>query len=286
MPSCLCPQCRWLIEFPNYHEIPAWCSKCGTDIPRDAIASGEASPDISPHPQILDFESAFAEVDQPPFPAAPQIPSPPDATRGDSVSSKLHVESTPPPGFDVEREVQQVLAAAGCDAKPTEVQHEIASDGRFSKHNLCVGLFLAIWGMGAGVYLGGLDGGSGNEDIDSTCSFLQNMMVFGGLALFISGVAIRTGERWGYHLAQTCAVFQVLAGAYFLFAWQQLRNDAADVEQAVAITGFLRANFDLLFGLVDGIGLSVFLYHLRTKELAEQQRQARRQTSAWLSHSV
>ena len=284
MPLLTCPGCHDSLNVESLQEIPAWCSKCGGDLPRDAAAffndasakhsQGADAPDIAmnsayqelPLPrEIISFEEAFSER-QP--------------------TEQQSLSATDEPTDDVALQVQQILESAGLSdaALPTSTSttttHAIDSDDRFSKHNLRVGLLLAFWGVGAGLFLNA-GGGSGHESIDSTADFLQMMMVCSGIALFVSGLGIRAGEKWGYHLAHACAGFQILCGLFFIVTWQQLRAASVEVEEAVAVSTFVRVNLDLLIGLVDGAGLALFLYGVRSKQHSErsQQRQRQRFTS-------
>ena len=84
----------------------------------------------------------------------------------------------------------------------------------------------------------------------------------------------------GYQLAQACAAFQILTGLFFIVTWQQLRAASVEVEEAVAVSTFVRVNLDLLIGLVDGAGLALFLYNLRSKERVDRSEQRNRQRMA------
>lgn len=271
MPLLSCLGCKGSLNVESLQEIPAWCSKCGCDLPRDAAAffndtpaSGSAPVIDESQPPILSFEEAFSEA--PPSPSVAQSSVPETANSPD----------------DVTRQVQEILESAGL-ANTVSLQekseHAIDSDDRFSKHNLRVGLLLACWGVGASLFLEA-GGGSGHDSIDSTADFLQMMVVFSGIALFVSGLGIRAGEKWGYQLAQVCAGFQILCGLFFIVTWQQLRAASVELEEAVAITTFVRVNLDLLIGLVDGAGLAIFLYSLRSTERAERSEQRNRQRMA------
>jgi len=262
------------MDVESLQEIPVWCSKCGADLPRDPAAyfkeETEAAMPVfqEARSQVRSFEEAFAPPELlPKMPGNPQL------------------ESAPAPGDpldEVAAQVKQVLQSAGLSDAASSVatsEHAIDKDDRFSKHNLRVGLLLAFWGVGAGLFMNA-GGGSGHESVDSTADFLQMMMVFSGIALFVSGLGIRAGEKWGYQLAQACAGFQILCGLFFIVTWQQLRTASVEVEEAVAVSTFVRVNLDLLIGLVDGAGLAIFLYNLRSREKSERREQRRRQRFA------
>ncbi|MFT5325260.1 MAG: hypothetical protein ACI8P0_003128 [Planctomycetaceae bacterium] len=264
VPLLTCPSCHGSLNVESLQEIPAWCSKCGADLPRDPSAYFKEETESSmpvfqeARSQVRSFEEAFAE---------PELLQ--------SMPSKPEPKPTPTPDDPPDRvalQVQEVLRSAGLPnetASVTTSEHAIDSDDRFSKHNLRVGLLLAFWGVGASLFLGA-GGGSGHESIDSTADFLQMLMVFSGIALFVSGLGIREGEKWGYQLAQVSAGFQILCGLFFIVTWQQLRAASVEVDEAVAVSTFVRVNLDLLIGLVDGAGLALFLYGLRSKERAER----------------
>ena len=274
MPLLSCPSCHGSMDVESLQEIPVWCSKCGADLPRDPAAyfkeETEASMPVfkEARSQVRSFEEAFAPPEllpvmpgKPPLEPAPTPDDPPD---------------------DVALQVQQVLQSAGLSdaaASVTSSESAIDKDDRFSKHNLGVGLLLAFWGVGAGLFINA-GGGNGHESIDSTADFLQMMMVFSGIALFVSGLGIREGEKWGYQLAHACAGFQILCGLFFIVTWQQLRAASVEVEEAVAVSTFVRVNLDLLIGLVDGAGLALFLFSLRSKEKSERRQQRKRQRFA------
>jgi hypothetical protein len=258
--------------------MPAWCSKCGGDLPRDAASffndarTGPTIPAFQEVPtQIRSFEEAFAE---------PELLS---SMPHESELNPASASDDPPE--EVVLQVQQVLQSAGLSSSESKTatsatsEHAIDKDDRFSKHNLRVGLLLAFWGVGAGLFMN-VGGGSGHESIDSTADFLQWMMVFSGLALFVSGLGIRAGEKWGYQLAYACAGFQILCGLFFIVTWQQLRAASVEVDEAVAVSTFVRVNLDLLIGLVDGAGLALFLFSLRSKEKSERRQQRKRQRFA------
>jgi hypothetical protein len=271
VPLLSCPGCKDSLNVESFQEIPAWCSKCGCDLPREAAAFFNDAPTSSSaptvegsQPPILSFEEAFSETPPPQPYAQPSVPEP------------------AAPKDDVTLQVQQILESAGLadtESSQSNSEHAIDKDDRFSKHNLRVGLLLAFWGVGASLFLGA-GGGNGHESIDSTADFLQMLMVVSGIALFVSGLGIRAGEKWGYQLAQACAAFQILTGLFFIVTWQQLRAASVEVEKAVAVSTFVQVNLDLLIGLVDGAGLALFLYSLRSKERVERSEQRNRQRLA------
>jgi len=278
VPLLTCPSCHGSLEVESLQEIPAWCSKCGGDLSRDPAEYFNEAPVTASAPvfqeapsPIRSFEEAFAEPEL--------LPSMPRESELKPVSA-----SDDPPE-EVVLQVQQVLRSAGLSnsESPTATSatsdHAIDKDDRFSKHNLRVGLLLAFWGVGAGLFMK-VGGRSGHESIDSTADFLQWMMVFSGIALFVSGLGIRAGEKWGYQLAHACAGLQILCGLFFIVTWQQLRAASVEVEEAVAVSTFVRVNLDLLVGLVDGAGLALFLFSLRSKEKSERRQQRKRQRFA------
>lgn len=269
MPFLSCPSCHGSMDVESLQEIPVWCSKCGADLPRDPAAyfkeETEASMPVfqEARSQVRSFEEAFAPPE-----LLPEMPGKPP----------LRTAQTPDnPPDEVAAQVKQVLQSVGLSDAASSVatsEHAIDKDDRFSKHNLGVGLLLAFWGFGAGMFLDA-GGGSGRESIDSTADFLQTMMIFSGIALFVSGLGIREGEKWGYQLAHACAGFQILCGLFFIVTWQQLRATSVELEEAVAVTTFVRVNLDLLIGLVDGAGLAIFLFNLGSKEKSERLEQRR-----------
>tara|TARA_R110002072_G_scaffold303123_1_gene494661 strand:- start:69064 stop:69873 length:810 start_codon:yes stop_codon:yes gene_type:complete len=259
------------LNVESLQEIPVWCSKCGADLPRDPSAyfKEETEPSMpafqEARSQVRSFEEIFAE---------PELLQSMPGKRGSNPTP-----ATEAPPDQIALQVQEVLRSAGLPGATTlasDSKHSINNDERFSKHNLLAGLLLAFWGVGASLFLGA-GGGSGHESIDSTADFLQMMIVISGIALFISGLGIREGEKWGYQLAQVCAGFQILCGLFFIVTWQQLRAASVTVEEAVAVTTFVRVNLDLLIGLVDGAGLALFLLRLHSKERVQQSEQRSRQ---------
>ena len=257
MPLLTCPSCHGSLNVESLQEIPVWCSKCGADLPRDLSAYFKEETESSmpvfqeARSQVRSFEEAFAEPKL--LQSMPGKPEPKPTSTPDDSPDRVALQ------------VQEVLRSAGLPnetASVTTSEHAIDSDDRFSKHNLRVGLLLAFWGVGASLFLGA-GGGSGHESIDSTADFLQMLMVFSGIALFVSGLGIREGEKWGYQLAQVSAGFQILCGLFF-----------------VAVSTFVRVNLDLLIGLVDGTGLALFLYSLRSKERVDRSEQRNRQRMA------
>lgn len=274
VPLLSCPSCHGSLNVESLQEIPVWCSKCGADLPRDPSAYFKEQTEASmpafqeARSQVRSFEEAFAEPEL--LQSMPGNPEPQPSPASDDVPDQVALQ------------VQEVLRSAGIPdqtASVTTSEHAIDNDDRFSKHNLGVGLLLAFWGVGAGLFLGA-GGGSGHESIDSTADFLQMLMVVSGIALFVSGLGIREGEKWGFQLAHACAAFQMLTGLFFIVTWQQLRAASVEVEEAVAVSTFVRVNLDLLIGLVDGAGLAIFLYSLRSKEKSERREQRNRQRMA------
>lgn len=265
MPQLSCPGCHASLTIESLQDIPAWCSKCGHDLPRNPEDLFNDPWGNSPAPTVAE--------------SAPPVPS------FEAAFSDSEPQSTPEePPAKVAQQVQDVLASAGLSNVAPQTQareNPIAGDERFSKHNLVVGLLLAFWGIGASLFLGA-GGGSGIDSIDSTADFLQHMMVLSGVALFVSGLGIREGEKWGYQLAQVCAGFQILAGLFFLVTWQRLRGASVEVEESVAVLSFVQVNLDLLIGLVDGAGLSLFLYQLRLKQMTRRDDQQDKQRLATL----
>jgi hypothetical protein len=55
-----------------------------------------------------------------------------------------------------------------------------------------------------------------------------------------------------------CGVVQVVAGFVFLAGFQHLAGGPY-IEHGVARLSFVRYNFDMLFGMVDGMGLLWFI---------------------------
>ena len=145
----------------------------------------------------------------------------------------------------------------------------IASDARFSSHNLMVGAGLSIWGF---VMATGMAGSADQQLFDSHPSLmsavdvLQVITFLNGIALFASGLGLRQKQSWGYRLAVGCAAVSILGGVAFLAVWRiVLQSSGDDLVEAVGALTFVRTNLDLLIGLVDGGALLVFLARNRSR---------------------
>lgn len=152
-------------------------------------------------------------------------------------------------------------------------------DDRFSAHNLMVGLGLAAYGLL-------------RESINKLPEHLQReldqhafvldimevlgvMGIAGGIALFISGLAIKSRRNWGWKLAYSCAGLQILSGLGFFVAFLELGNTET-LEGASMRVHWMAQNIDFLIGFVDGGGLLYFLFRYR-QSLYERRRKQLRQ---------
>jgi|SRR5579884_586077 len=132
---------------------------------------------------------------------------------------------------------------------------------RFGLHNLAVGILLFVWGtfVSAGPPQSGGDKVlRAHKRLNALFEVVQMVTLVNGIALFASGVALRRRWAWGYPLAVLCGIVMVVAGITFLAGFQYL-GGGKTLEQAVARLSFVRYNFDMLIGLVDGLGLLWFL---------------------------
>jgi hypothetical protein len=132
---------------------------------------------------------------------------------------------------------------------------------RFGMHNLAVGILLFVWGtvVSAGPPQSGGDKVlRSHKRLNALLDVVQVVTLVNGIALFASGVALRRRWAWGYPLAVLCGIVLVVAGVTFLVGFQYL-GGGKTIEQAVARLSFVRYNFDMLIGLVDGLGLLWFL---------------------------
>jgi hypothetical protein len=94
--------------------------------------------------------------------------------------------------------------------------------------------------------------------LNAVIDVIQVVMLVNGVALVVSGAALRQGRRWGYRLAVVCALVSVAAGFIFFAGFQHLAGGPY-LEHGVARLSFVRYNLDLLIGLVDGLGLLWFI---------------------------
>jgi hypothetical protein len=132
---------------------------------------------------------------------------------------------------------------------------------RFGAHNIGVGLLLFLWGayITAGPPQSGGDKVLASyKQLNSVVSTVQIITLVNGVVLVVSGVGIRRGWLWGYPLAIACAIVSVVAGGVFFAGFQQLQGGPT-LEHGVARISFIRYNFDMIIGLVDGLGLLWFL---------------------------
>jgi len=164
-------------------------------------------------------------------------------------------------------------SACGVDLKSCPPQHGRTPDAgagaaykgewreRFGIHNIVIGLLLFAWGtiITAGPPQSGGDKVlASHKQLNAIVSTVQVVMLVNGVALVISGVGLRRGWRWSYPLAVACAIVSVVAGGVFFAGFQHLAVGPS-LEHGVARLSFVRYNFDMMIGLVDGLGLLWFL---------------------------
>lgn len=132
---------------------------------------------------------------------------------------------------------------------------------RFGTHNVAMGVLLFIWGT----IVSAMPPQSGGDKVlrshvrlNALIDAVQLATLLNGVALVVSGVALRRGWRWGYPLAITCGIVMVVAGFIFLAGFQSLAGGPY-IEHGVARLSFVRYNLDMLIGLVDGLGLLYFV---------------------------
>jgi hypothetical protein len=132
---------------------------------------------------------------------------------------------------------------------------------RFGTHNVAVGILLFIWGLvvSAGPpQNGGEKVLRAEERLGTVIDVVQVVTLINGVALAVSGVALRRGWRWGYPLAIGCGIVLIVAGFTFLAGFHHLKGGPF-LEHGVAKITFVRQNLDMLIGLVDGLGLLWFV---------------------------
>jgi hypothetical protein len=150
------------------------------------------------------------------------------------------------------------LAVATANLSP---QDEEEWKDRFGTHNVAVGILLFVWGT---VVSGGPPQSGGDkvlrshEQLGNLIDGVQLATLLSGVALAASGVALRKGWGWGYPVAVACGIVLVVAGFIFLAGFQSLAGGPF-LEHGVARITFIRENFDMLIGLVDGLGLLWFI---------------------------
>ena len=132
---------------------------------------------------------------------------------------------------------------------------------RFGLHNVGVGVLFFVWGTIT--TLGPAQSGgdkvlAAQHQLNAIVNAVQVVTLVNGAALVLSGVALRRGWRGGYPLAVGCALVLVVAGGVFLAGFRHL-GGGPSMEHEVARLSFIRTNFDLIIGLVDGLGLLWFL---------------------------
>jgi hypothetical protein len=149
--------------------------------------------------------------------------------------------------------------------RPTRVAVAEPSDeewrDRFGLHNLVMGLLLAAWGVlqSAGPPVSGGDKVlASHTQLKAVLDVVQVVSLVNGFALFLSGVALRRGWRWGYPLAILCGMLMVLVGGVFFAGYRDL-SGGPYIEHGVALLTFVRQNLDMLIGAVDGLGLLWFV---------------------------
>jgi hypothetical protein len=136
---------------------------------------------------------------------------------------------------------------------------------RLGFHNFAVGVLLAAWGFVQSSQRSQSTADKlldAHEGLNAALSALQIVTLLSGAALVVSGAAIRRRQAWGYALAGACGVVSLVAGAVFFAGFSYL-GKFQGLEHAVARTLFIRNNFDMILGFVDGLGLLVFLYRFR-----------------------
>lgn len=161
------------------------------------------------------------------------------------------------PGCGVELKSCPLPIALSDDSEEPSREDARELKDRFGMHNLAVGILLFVWGMvvSAGPPQSGGDKVlRSQERLNSVIDAVQWVTLLNGFALAASGVALRRGWRWGYPLAVLCGIVLVAAGFTFLAGFQHLEGGPT-LEHGVARLSFVRYNFDMLIGLVDGLGL-------------------------------
>jgi hypothetical protein len=151
------------------------------------------------------------------------------------------------------------FSADHCAGQASAADHEWRE--RFGKHNVAIGVLLFIWGaiVSAGPPQSGGDKVlASHSRLNAVVNVLQLVTLINAAGLVASGVALRRGSRWGYPLAICCAIVMVCAGGVF-FAGLQHLGAGLTLEYGVARISYIRNNFDMLIGLVDGAGLLWFL---------------------------
>ena len=156
------------------------------------------------------------------------------------------------------------LPTASSDATEMGTEDEHEWKDRFGLHNLGVGILLFVWGVfvSAGPPQSGGDKLlKSKEQLNNVIDIVQWVSLVNGAVLFASGVALRRRWWWGHPLAVLCGIVLVVAGFIFLAAFRSL-GGGPTLEHGVAQLAFVRYNFDMLIGLVDGLGL---LWYLSTR---------------------
>lgn len=154
------------------------------------------------------------------------------------------------------------MAVASADAPvllSSADEHELKD--RFGVHNLGVGILLFVWGL---VVTAGPPQSGGDkvlkskERLNHLIDAVQIVALVNGAVLAASGLAIRRRWWWGCPLAVGCGIVSVVAGFIFLACFRSL-SGGTTLEDGVAQVSFIRYNFDMLIGLVDGLGLLWFV---------------------------
>lgn len=246
-----CGGCGWKTTIAAGARLPPWCAQCGADIQAGVTGAGAETTAQS-------IEGSSAAV---------------------STGSSLH--DVPPPEV-----LQPFIGQSGDPNRGRVSSSNIGQDERFASHNFLVGTVLALWGFLAA---SGMAGSPDQDVLDSHPTVmsiidgLQVVAMLTGVGLVVSGIGLRSGQRWGLRLAAGCTVASILSGVVFLAVWQFLRSEAegGEMVEAVAVMTFVRQNLDLLIGLVDGGALIVFLAKHRAAAEGQVRRHGTRASGAF-----
>ena len=137
---------------------------------------------------------------------------------------------------------------------------------RFTRHNFIMGAILAVWGL-----LIGLNGQPSNIDkllhaepiVAMIVAAIQWLTLANGGLLYYSGREVRAQRPTGASLAAVSAVMSIVGGIVYLGVFWYLGRFEG-LENSAARVNFATSNLNLLVGLVDGVGLLVFLHRYWT----------------------
>jgi hypothetical protein len=153
-------------------------------------------------------------------------------------------------------------------ASDVEPQAKLAENlrERFTRHNFAVGVLLAGWGLLIGVNGQPTDLEKllhGHPILAIIVAAIQWLTLATGGLLWYSGHGVRARQAWGESLAKVSAIGSILIGIVFLGVfWYMGRFEG--LENSAARVNYTTSNLNLLVGLVDGVGLLVFLHRYRT----------------------